>query len=135
MNIPSLFPEFFAYELVAPFFLRVILGLIFLGNGYSKLFKSRQGTTEFFSSIGLRPATAWVYAIGAAELASGLMFILGIFVQLAAVIVSLIMVGAIFKVKIKEKFIGGYDFELLILFVSISLLFLGPGIFSFDMPL
>ena len=131
----SLFPELFTYQLVAPFLLRMILALIFIGNGYSKIFKSKIKTLEFFNSIGLKPNKFWVYLIGLTELVSGILFLLGFLTQAAAIAIALIMLGSIVKVKAKQGFLGGYDFDLIILFCAISLLFLGPGIFSIDLPL
>jgi uncharacterized membrane protein YphA (DoxX/SURF4 family) len=131
----SLFPEFFTYQQIAPFLLRLVLAAIFLGSGYSKLFKTFSETTRVFNSKGIRPAKFWTGLVGSVEFASGIMFILGFLTQLAAILTAAIMAIAILKVKRKEKFLGGYDFELLILVCSLALILLGPGIFSIDTPL
>ena len=130
----SLFPDLFTYEQIAPFLLRIILALIFLGNGYSKLFKTWRETSLFFARHGLKPASFWAGLIGTTELVSGIMLAIGFLTQVASLFIMAIMLGAIIKVKFKEGFLGGYDLDLLVLITAASLLFLGPGILSVDMP-
>lgn len=124
-NMLSLFPELFTYQQIAPFILRIVLALIFIGSGYSKLFKARLETTKLFQSI----------LVGLIELISGLFFLFGFLTQAVAILVSILVLTTILKVKIKQGFLGGYDFDLLILTCALSLLVLGPGIFAIDLPL
>ncbi|MDO8554961.1 MAG: DoxX family protein [bacterium] len=131
----SIFPQLFAYQLLALFVLRVILGLIFIGHGYSKLFKSFNATSTFFKSINLKPAKVWVWGVGITELLSGILMLLGFLTQIAAILILLIIAGALIKVKIKEKFLGGYEFDLLVLAAALVVLFSGAGIFAIDIPL
>jgi uncharacterized membrane protein YphA (DoxX/SURF4 family) len=134
-QILSLFPNLFDYQLAAPFILRLVLAFIFIGHGYSKLFKNREETAQFFESIKIKPGKFWTKLVGFFEFASGLLLLIGLFVQAAAIAISFIMIVAIVKVKRKEGFLGGYEFDLLILAAALALLVLGPGIFSFDLPL
>ena len=134
-SILSLFPELFTYQQVAPFILRLVLAMIFIGNGYSKIFKTFTQTSGFFASIGFKPGKFWAGVVGSVELASGVMFLTGFLTQLAAILVAIIIIVAIVRVKIKQGFLGGYDFDLLVLACALSLLLLGPGIFSIDLPL
>jgi putative oxidoreductase len=131
----NLFPELLNYQQLAPVFLRLILAAIFWGSGYAKLFKARKKTSDFFNSIGIKPGGFWAIIVGLAETASGIMFLLGFLTQLAAILISILMIVAIITVKRKHGFGGGYDFELLILACALALLFMGAGIFSFDLPL
>ena len=131
----SIFPQLFAYQLLTLFILRVILGLIFIGHGYSKLFKSFGATSTFFKSINLKPAKAWVWGICITELLSGILMLLGFLTQIAAILILIVIVGALVKVKIKERFLGGYEFDLLILAAALVILFSGAGIFAIDIPL
>jgi len=130
----TLFPDFLVYQQIAPFLIRIVLGIIFLVSGYSKL-KSFSHTSKFFNSLKIRPAKFWVGFVSITELILAVMLFFGIWVQLAAIIISLIMLVAIFKVKIKESFLASWALDLLILITALSLLFLGPGVFSFDLPL
>lgn len=133
-RMPSLFPDLYTYQIVAPFILRLILGFIFLGHGYSKL-KTLGQTAGFFDSVKIRPGKFWAGLVGGIEILCGVLFFVGFLVQLAAILISLIMVAAILLVKRKENFLGGYEFDLLILAAALALLVLGPGIFSMDLPL
>jgi len=119
-QIPSLFHDLLTYREIAPFILRLALAFIFIGHGYSIKMKSGKTLAKFTGFI---------------EIISGLLLFIGLFVQAAAIAVSLIMVVAIIKVKRKEGFLTDCAFNLLILAVALSLLVLGPGIFSFDLPL
>lgn len=130
----SLFPDLFTYREVAPFILRLVLAFIFVGHGYSK-FKTKEETVKFFDSIKIKPAKFWATFVGIAELVSGAMLLVGLFTQAAAILIAVIMVVAIVKVKTRQGFLGGYEFELLILACALSLLFLGSGIFAIDLPL
>jgi putative oxidoreductase len=131
----SLYPDLLNYGQIAPVILRAVLGAIFLGHGYSKLVKSRLQTAEFFASVGLKPGKFWALFIGTVETGSAIMLFLGLFTQLAAALIVCVMIGAIIFVKRKQGFLSGYDFDLLILACALSLLVLGPGIFSLDLPL
>lgn len=131
----SIFPQLFTYQQIAPFMLRAVLGIIFLVHGYPKLFKQFSGTAQFFDSVGIRPAKFWVFVVGAVEFFGGIALILGIFTQIAAGLIAVNMLVAILKVKKAQGFVGGYEFDLILMAAAISLLFLGPGIFAFDLPL
>ncbi len=130
----SLFPQLFSYDFFAPTILRIMLGIIFIIYGFGKFMKPGMAEKIFFTA-GIRPVKLWVKVIATLELISGLLLIIGFLTQLAAILTSLILIGAILKVRIKMGFMRGYDFELLLLVVSLSLLLLGPGAFAIDFPL
>ncbi len=138
----SLFPEFLNYSQLAPFVIRLALALIFLSHGYTKFFKSTDQMVGLFESKGMKPGKIWLRLIGVIEMACGVLFFVGFWTQLAAILVAVIMLGAIIKVRWKEGFLGamptgrqGFEFEFLILICALSLLVLGPGVFSIDLPL
>lgn len=118
----SVFPELLNYSLAGVFILRLALGLLFIKYGIVKIFLKKSG---------------WWKTIGAVELVCGVLLAVGLFTQPAALLVSVLMFGAIaIKIKTKNEVLKSpYDFYLLLIVVSLSLLFLGPGIFSFDLPL
>lgn len=133
--MPSLFPALFDYQQIGPIIIRLILAAIFIAQGFSKLFKTRGETAVFFNSTGIKPSKFWVIFVGLIEFLSGIMLATGFLTQLAATLIAIIMIVAILKVKIKQGFLGGCDFELLILTCALALLLLGPGNFSVDLPL
>lgn len=138
LNIPSVFPQFFTYSALAPLILRLVLGVIFVRHGYPKLFKNFSGTVQFFESINIKPAKFFAVIVGISEFFGGLALILGIFTQIAALLIAAVMiVDAVYvkKIKFKKGLIDGYELDLILLAAALALVFLGPGVFAFDLPL
>ncbi len=130
----SLFPFFYQYHYLGPVILRCGLGAVFIAHGYQKLFGGIEGTTQFFASIGIRPARVFAYVVGLIEFVGAILLFVGLFVQPVAILLSIIMLVAIAKVKYQQGFIGGYELEFLLLMMSLALLVLGPGSYSIDLP-
>lgn len=127
----SLFPQLFAYQFFAPTILRIVLGIFLILFGYLK-FKDMNGKIELFFSLGIKPARFWVLFIAILEFVAGIFLLFGFLTQVAVVISALVMIAAIFTVgKVTKR----YDFYIILLAVSLSLLLSGPGAFSIDLPL
>lgn len=107
----SLFPWLLTYEQIAPFLLRIALAIIFLGSGYHKIKLSKFQT----KSVGL------------VEIGCSIMLVLGFLTQLAAILIVIITTITTLKTNKRIAF--------LIIACALSLLLLGPGIFSIDLPL
>ena len=131
----NFFPDLLNYSYFAPFLLRVVLGLVFVAHGYPKLFGGFSQTVGFFESINLRPAKFWVFVVGVVEFFGGIALILGFATQLAALLIAVNMLVAIYKVKFKQGFAGGYEFDLALLMIALSLLLTGAGAYAIDLPL
>ena len=131
----SLFPQLLDFQFFGPLLLRIVLGVIFIVHGYPKLFKSFGATTQFFESIGIKPAKFWVLVVGLTEFLGGIFLVAGFLVQAVAILATINMFVAIWKVKRKQGFYGGYEFELTLLVIALSLLILGPGAYAIDLPL
>ncbi|MDP2676271.1 MAG: DoxX family protein [bacterium] len=132
--MPSVFPQLFDFWFTVPFILRVFLGVIFILHGYPKLFKKFSETKAFFASLGLRPATAWTLWIGILEFFGGALLIIGLFVQPVALLLAVNMFFAIVLVARKKGFVNGWEFELALLIIALSLVIMGAGIFAIDAP-
>ena len=118
----SLFPEFLTYEQLAPLMLRLILAVILFGNGYV--------------AVKAKSANFWTKSIGIVEIVSSVMLFIGFLTQLAVLfVVGMSVMFILMKIKTKQKFLGGYDFDVLIMVCALSLFVLGPGVFSIDIPL
>lgn len=130
----SIFPELFTYQEVAPFLIRLILAAVFITHGYPKLFSARTATIQFFKQHGITPAKFWVFVVGVVEFFGGILLLIGFLTQIAAALIAINMIGAILFVKRRQGFAGGYEFDLALLVLALSLLVLGPGIWSLDMP-
>ncbi|HWO98973.1 MAG TPA: DoxX family protein [Bacillus sp. (in: firmicutes)] len=117
------------------FLLRVILGITFFLHGLSKFQGGITNIAGWFDSIGLPGFLA--YAVAIIELAGGIAMILGIGTRLVAVLFAIVMIGAIFTVKISAGFMGngqaaGYELDLLLLVLSIHFAVNGSRLWSLD---
>lgn len=111
--------------------LRLGVGIVFLVHGIAKL-GDIAGTAGFFSSIGIPMATfsAWVVAL--VETVGGAALILGLGTHIAAALLIIVMLVAIFAAKWSRGFVGGYEFDLVLLTSLLSLVFGGAGKYSLD---
>ncbi|MCK9907190.1 DoxX family protein, partial [Frankia sp. Cpl3] len=78
--------------------LRVVLGLIFFAHGLAKLQTGLGQVAVWFESVGLPAALAYVVAY--VELAGGVAMMIGFATRYVAGIFALLMLGAIFAVKL-----------------------------------
>ncbi|PIC62648.1 oxidoreductase [Sporosarcina sp. P13] len=113
--------------------LRVILGLTFFIHGLSKFQGGIGNTVVFFESLGILGFLA--YIVATIELLGGIMLILGLGTRIVSVLFSVIMLGAIFTVKLSAGFLGdgqmaGYELELALLAMAIFLAIANSSSFS-----
>lgn len=117
--------------------LRLGLGIVFIGHGWSKLQKPAAFAAQ------LRPLRvpapllfAWVVAL--LETVGAALVIVGLATRVMALGLSINMLVALVTVRIgKIPFLSGpegegWDFELLLLVSSLALVFTGAGRFAFD---
>ena len=126
------------------FIARIFLGIVILPHGLQKLLgmfggAGFSGTVDFFVGSGLPAAVAILIIIGESFGALGL--ILGFLSRLAALGITLIMLGAIFMVHIQNGFFmnwfgnqagEGFEYHLLALGLSLVVLIKGGGKWSVD---
>jgi uncharacterized membrane protein YphA (DoxX/SURF4 family) len=93
-----------------------------------------EDTIVFFNQIGLNSFFAWLVAI--VETVGGIAIVLGIFVQYASILLSIILLVAIVKVKwvfggptLLGRFAAG-EIDLALLGANLALAFTGAGRFS-----
>ncbi len=128
------------YEL-APVFLRIIVGIIFIVHGYSKLFKDFGEIANWLLSIGFKPCKFWAFILGVTEFFGGLLILVGFVSRIPVSLLIIVMVIAnYFKIfKWNTPFTkgseAGYEYELLILFSLIALFIIGSEALSIDMYL
>jgi len=115
-----------------PFFLRLGVGVIMIAHGAQKLFGIWGGPglsnfSKYLSSqMGLKPAMAWALAVALIEFVGGIFLVLGIMTRLSALLISIVMIVAIFGVHLGGGFFD-FEFPLMILAGSICLLLTGGG--------
>jgi putative oxidoreductase len=112
------------------FILRLATGAIFIYHGWPKL-SSPAGIIGFFGKIGIPAPEFFVPFVGFVEVVGGLCLILGLITRFWAAGLAIDMAVAILAAKGLAKFTG-YEFELLLLAVSLFLFFHGAGRWSVD---
>ena len=109
--------------------LRIGIGVIFIAHGYGNL-TAMSSTVQFYSTIGLGSVVAYIVAY--AELLGGFALLLGIFTQVAATGLAIIMSGVLLLVKTNAPItgMGGNELELSLFVASVAIAFMGAGRFS-----
>ncbi|GAE37177.1 DoxX family protein [Halalkalibacter akibai] len=115
---------------IGPFLLRLVLGIVFLAHGAAKFQGGIENIAGWFDSIGLPGALAYVVAI--IELVGGIALILGLGTRIVSALIGLIMVGAIFTVKLAAGFLDGYAYDLVLLVMAVYLVLNGSKMLSLD---
>ncbi len=121
--------------------LRIVTGLAFFYHGYLKVFEmGMEQVAGFFASQGIPFATLFAYLVSYGELFGGLALMLGFLSHWVAKLNVLIMLGAIGFVHWGAEggwfngygADGGYEYQLLLLAVSIYIVVIGSGKYSID---
>ena len=112
--------------------LRLAVGIIFLAHGLSKV-KNLSGTGKWFESIGFNPGLFWGPLVAYVETIGGLAVLIGFFTQLAAPLLAGVMIVAGgWKIKSKQKLVGGFELDFILLAAVLLLTVLGGGNFGVD---
>ena len=112
-----------------PLPIRILAGITFIAHGLPK-FQDVAGTQSFFGSIGL--PTELALPIGLLEVIGGIFLLVRVVTRITAALFIIDMIGATLLVKISKGFVGGYELDLLLMAVCISLLLMGPGRISIE---
>ena len=112
-------------------FLRVVLGLIFVNAGYSKLFVTGgfSAFVDMLKGLGIPLAAYMALLVAAIELIGGLFLIFGVATKLSSFLLGIIMLVAFFKVHMSQGF-RGYRLVLLIFAALMALYSHGAGKWS-----
>jgi putative oxidoreductase len=124
----------------APVVIRVVLGIIFMAHGSQKLFGAFggpgiSGTSHFLHGMGIEPSILWAWIVALAEFLGGLGLVLGFLTGLSSAVIIVDMLVAIATVHGTHGFWaggGGFEYNLLIVAVCVSLIISGPGAISVD---
>ncbi|MXO76776.1 DoxX family membrane protein [Paenibacillus sp. OT2-17] len=120
--------------------IRLVVGLLLVGHGAQKLFGwfggyGPKGTGGWMESIGIKPGVFMAVSAGLMELLGGALFALGLFTPLAALLITVTMLGAIFKVHGPNGIwatANGYEYPLVLIAVVIGITLTGAGSYSID---
>jgi putative oxidoreductase len=119
--------------------LRLTVGLTLAAHGAQKLFGwfggyGLDGTGQFMEGLGFRPGRLHSLMAGIAE-TGGLLLVFGFLTPLGAALVISVMLVAVGAIHLKNGFWltgNGYEYNLLVGVVALSLAFTGPGALSID---
>jgi uncharacterized membrane protein YphA (DoxX/SURF4 family) len=117
----SLFPNLLTYEMLAPLALRVTLGVVLLLWGFK----------------AVRPhVTTSNTILGVIDVVSGVLLIVGLFTQAAALVAAIILASKLWnKAVSKALFTDGVNYYFILFIIAVSLVFTGAGFLAFDLPL
>ncbi len=118
--------------------IRLVFGLTFAGHGVQKLSHwlgghGLAGTAGFMESLGLKPGKYFALLAGLGEVIGGLLFALGLWVPLAAVLIVAPMMVAIAKVHGPKGYWitgGGFEYNLAIIAAAVGVALAGPGAYT-----
>lgn len=130
------FPELLYLTLLAPFLLRIALGLIVLWFGYAKLFSRSEAQLAAYTKLSLPQPKFWLAFFGTLEVVAGSLLIIGLFTQVTALVMSVVlMIAFVAKLRYEVLFSISIPFLFLLLVVALSLVVTGAGAFAVDLPL
>src|SRR3989338_10998089 len=116
--MPGLFPELFNFSFLAPFILRIALGVPLIKHGFGKIIAKESALQRILVGI---------------VFLSGIFLVIGLFTQAAAMAVSLIIISS--SIIIRGQHPRSWTERLIKLAIAVSLILTGPGLFAFDLPL
>ncbi|UHA72461.1 DoxX family protein [Paenibacillus sp. 481] len=101
--------------------MRVVLGILFLAHGISKLNMGLVNVEAWFSSLGIPGGVA--YFVAALEIVGGIMLIVGLFTRYVSALFAIMLTGAIFTAKLSTGLLGnnqmaGYELDLILIITS-----------------
>ncbi|WP_129691758.1 DoxX family protein [Gottfriedia acidiceleris] len=120
--------------------IRLVVGILFIGHGAQKLFGwfggyGLKGTGGWFDSIGMKPRVTIALIAGLAEFIGGILFAFGLLTPVAGILIAGTMAMAIIKVHAPNGIwatSNGYEYNLTLLAVAISVVLTGPGKYALD---
>ncbi len=117
--------------------LRLGVGIIFAAHGWQKFSGGLDGVAQFFGGVGIPLPEVSAFIVAFVELIGGIGLILGVFTRYWALLLSIVMIVAIFTVKLPNGLLGmqgrpGYELDLALLVGCLALLFTGPGPVSLE---
>lgn len=125
-------PYLFIWGGIALLLLRVFYGALFVIHGFPKV-KDLMQNAKNFEGMGFRPGLLWGSVVALLEFFGGIAIIAGLYTQVFALLLALEMIVAAFwRIKMKHKFVGGYELDIALILIGLILATMGGGIFAID---
>ena len=128
-----------SYTNWANFILRCVVGIVFFAHGAQKLYgvfggPGLAGAAKMFEEFGLVPGEQWAWLVGTVELAGGIALLFGFLTRYAALMLSLVMGGAIIWVHLPNGFFlpNGIEYAFTLFAANLALIVGGPGRLAID---
>jgi len=119
-----------------PLTIRIVIGIIFMINGWPKLLDLKQ-TQGFFMMVGLPQEL--VIIIGLLEVVGGILLVFGVLTRIMAFLFAIEMIGAFIILNISHGIplpkgyeLGLLSIPLLLIAISVSLVLTGPRRISIE---
>jgi len=117
----------------AALILRVALGIMFIAHGLMKVFVfTLPGTAQFFASVGF---PGWMaYPVTAAEIAGGVLLVLGVYSRVVAAGLIPVLIGAA-TVHLGNGWVfsapnGGWEYPIFLVLIAAVVPLLGDGAYA-----
>jgi uncharacterized membrane protein YphA (DoxX/SURF4 family) len=126
---------------VAALLVRLVVGAIFVAQGYVKLFRppdaphGRANLEAMIGGRGIPRPRELAVLVAAFELACGAAVAVGFLTRFALVPLAGILAVAIIGFKFRSGFVGGWDWPLSVLTLLAVIALLGAGVWSVDAAL
>ena len=117
---------------VALLLLRIGLFLIFFVHALPKIRKTAE------MAMGMGAPKAIILTLCVAEMVSSVLMLCGFATNIAAIVISIIMLGAIFmkmfkwNTGFKESDKVGWELDFILLLVAVAIFLTGPGVIAFQ---
>lgn len=129
---------------VAPVALRVVVGVIMAVHGWQKLTQMTPAGfgANMLDPLGVPAPTIVAWMVTWIELVGGILLVVGLFTRVAALLLALVLAGAVVLVKLDVGLIAeagamlpGAELDLALLAGLVATMLLGPGAPSVDTAL
>lgn len=112
---------------------RIIVGLIFVSHALPKI-QDPHSTREFFSEVGLNDSLYLVYLAIGIEVILGTLLAIGLYTQMAALVLTGFMLVASYVaiIEMDKDFEGGYEVDIILLGAVFMFYLMGAGAYSVD---
>ena len=124
--------------------LRVSLGLVFIAHGLQKAFgwwggSGLDGFKETLAEAGYQNANLLTYLVAGAQIASGVLLVLGLFTPLAAAVALAFLTNSVLATFTAQREDGGLfvfgsaaEYLLVLCAITATIILAGPGRYGFD---
>ncbi len=114
-------------------FIRIAVGILFIVSGIVKLFiMGPTAVGQFFGGIGIPAPLFFAYLVGLVELLGGIAVLIGFWTRLAAILLSAVMLVAMFTAHLPDllNWPGGFTnfwLRVVVFSITLTLVFKGAG--------